>query len=253
MTCTRLIGRLDIKGPNLIKGIHLEGLRVVGDPRAFATRYFEQGVDELFYQDSVASLYQRNSLQSIVEYTSERIFVPLTVAGGIRSVEDARALLRAGADKVAVNSAAVRRPSLVREISEEFGSQCMVLSVEAKSVGPGRWEPFTDTGREATGLDLMEWVQQATALGAGEIFLTSIDKDGTRRGFDLAMTRAVADAVAVPVVASGGFGKPPDFVRAVHEGHADAVAVGAALHFGACTPADIRAEAGRAGIAMRSP
>jgi cyclase len=247
----RLIARLDIKGPNLIKGVHLEGLRVIGSPNEHARRYYAQGADELIYMDCVASLYGRNSLDDLVRQAAENIFVPLTVGGGIRSVEDARRLLRCGADKVAVNTAAVARPALVEEIAQSFGSQCMVLSVEAKQIAPGRWEAYTDNGRERSGRDAIEWVTRAVALGAGEILLTSIDREGTRRGFDVDLVRAVTREVSVPVIASGGMGKPEHLVEVVTVGEADAVAMADILHYGRATIAQIRMTAEDAGLQVR--
>lgn len=227
----RLIARLDIKGPNLIKGIHLEGLRVIGDPQQFARKYYEQGVDELLYMDTVASLYNRNNLADIVRRTAEDVFIPMTVGGGVRSVEDVRDLLRAGADKVAVNTAATRRPELIREISRKFGSQCMVLSIEAKRVSPGQWEVYTDNGREHTGLDVCEWSRRGVELGAGEILLTSVDQEGTRKGFDLQLIEKVSAAVPIPVIASGGMGTIEHLLDVVTKGKADAVAFADCLHY----------------------
>jgi cyclase len=247
----RLIARLDIKGPNLIKGIHLEGLRVMGDPRAHAQRYYAAGADELVYMDAVATLYGRNSLHDIVRRTAEEVFIPLTVGGGVRSVADVDGLLRAGADKVAVNSAAVARPELIEQIASRFGSQCMVLSVEAKSQGPGRWEAYTDNGRERTGRDVVEWVQEAVERGAGEVLLTSVDKEGTRKGFDIALTRAVSDAVPVPVIASGGMGGVQHLVDVVQQGHADAVAMADVLHYERLGLDEIRRGALDAGLLVR--
>lgn len=246
----RLIARLDIKGPNLIKGVHLEGLRVLGDPQAFATRYYEQGADELIYMDIVASLYGRSILTDIVRRAAHDVFVPMTVGGGIRSTEDVRDLLRAGADKVSINSAAVRRPALVSEVARRFGSQCMVLSIEAKQRAAGRWEVYTDCGRERSGIDVVEWARRGVELGAGEILVTSIDREGTRQGFDTDLIRAVAEAVSVPVVASGGYGREGHLAPAVAAG-ACAVAVADALHYGRSTLAGLRQEAHRAGIPMR--
>lgn len=248
----RLIARLDIKGPNLIKGIHLEGLRVIGSPNEHALRYYQQGADELIYMDVVASLYGRNSLGDIVQSAAQDVFVPITVGGGIRSVEDATRLLRCGADKVAVNTAAVANPGLISEIARRFGSQCMVLSVEAKQIGPDRWEAYTDNGRERTGLDVIEWVKRGASLGAGEILLTSVDREGTRKGFDTALLRAVTQEVAVPVIASGGMGKPQDVVDAVRQGEADAVAMADILHYQRATVGDIRSVARAAGIGVRN-
>lgn len=250
---TRLIARLDIKGPNLIKGIHLEGLRVVGDPQAYARRYYEEGADELVYMDIVASLYGRNSLTEIIKRAAQDIFIPMTVGGGVRSVEDAAQLLRAGADKVAVNTAAVLRPELISEISRRFGSQCMVLSIEAKQVAHGKWEAYTDNGRERTGLDVVDWAQRACELGAGEILLTSVDREGTRKGFDVELTRAVATTVPIPVIASGGMGATEHLVQVVSEGRADAVAMADSLHYQRVTLADMRAASTAAGIQVRHP
>ncbi len=249
----RLIPRLDIKGPNLIKGIHLEGLRVMGDPQEFARRYYEQGADELLYVDVVASLYGRNSLHDIIERAARDVFVPLTVTGGIRSVDDVRKILRAGADKIGINTEATKRPELISEVARKFGSQCMVLSIEAKHVGEQRWEVYTDNGRERTGLDVVEWAQRGVELGAGEILLTSVDREGTREGFDLELVGAVSRAVAVPVIASGGMGCPEDVVSVVRSGAADAVAMADILHYGRSTVGAIRAAARSAAIPVRTP
>ena len=251
MRRTRLIARLDIKGPNLIKGAHLEGLRVIGSPNEHALRYYEQGADELVYMDIVASLYGRNSLADIVEKAARDVFVPMTVGGGIRSVDDATRLLRAGADKVAVNTAAVQNSVLILEIAKRFGSQCMVLSIEAKQIGADRWEAYTDNGRERTGLDVIEWVKKGVALGAGEILLTSVDREGTKKGFDTRLIRAVTDVVSVPVIASGGMGEPAHVADAVRQGGADAVAMADILHYRRASIEDIRAAAVAAGIDVR--
>ena len=247
----RLIARLDIKGPNLIKGIHLEGLRVMGSPNEHALRYYLQGADELIYMDCVASLYGRNHLGDIVKAAAKDIFVPMTVGGGIRSVDDATEILRAGADKVAVNTAAVANPQLITDIARRFGSQCMVLSIEAKQVGLNRWEVYTDNGRERTGLDVVDWVKRGVAMGAGEILLTSVDKEGTRKGFDVALVKAVSAEVAVPVIASGGMGKPDDLLAVINEGGADAVAMADILHYKRAEIGDIRAIAENAGLGVR--
>lgn len=250
MRNARLIARLDIKGTNLIKGIHLEGLRVVGDPQEYATRYYEDGADELIYVDVVASLYGRNGLAEIVTRTVRDIFIPLTVGGGIRSVDDVRAMLRAGADKVAINTAAVRRPELISEVAQQFGSQCMVVNVEAKRVGPGKWEAFTDNGREATGVDVVQWCQHAHKLGAGEILLTSVDQEGTRKGFDVALVRAVASMVPIPIILSGGMGNTDHMLSAFSHG-ADAIAIADMLHFKRSTLPDLRRVALDAGLPVR--
>ena len=247
----RLIARLDIKGPNLIKGVHLEGLRVIGSPNEHAKRYYEQGADELVYMDCVASLYGRNNLASIVESAARDVFVPITVGGGIRSVEDAHRLLRCGADKVAVNTAALANPDLVSGIARRFGSQCMVLSIEAKTVGPERWECYTDNGRERTGVDVLEWVRRGVALGAGEILLTSVDQEGTRKGFDVPLVRAVTQEVSVPVIACGGMGQAQHLIDVVHNGGADAVAMADILHYQRVTVGELRAASRLAGIDVR--
>lgn len=251
MRKTRLIARLDIKGTNLIKGINLEGIRVIGSPSEYASRYYQQGADELIYMDCVASLYGRNSLGDIVKSAAKDIFVPMTVGGGIRSVEDATHLLRCGADKVAVNTAAIANPQLISDIARRFGSQCMVLSIEAKQIGADRWEAYTDNGREHTGLDVIEWAKRGVALGAGEILLTSVDREGTRKGFEISLVRAVTQEVAVPVIASGGMGKPEDLIDVVQQGGADAVAMADILHYNRATVGDIRRVAQAAGIEVR--
>ena len=251
MANLRLIARLDIKGPNLIKGIHLEGLRVVGDPQAHALRYYAMGVDELLYIDIVASLYERNSLHDIVRRTAQDVFIPMTVGGGVRSLADVDALLRAGADKVAINTAAAARPELISDVSRRFGSQCMVLGIEAKQEAPGKWEAYTDNGRNHTGLDVVEWARRGADLGAGEILLTSVDREGTRRGFVVELVRAVSDAVPIPVIASGGMGAG-DHVRAVIvEGHADAVAMADVLHYERVPFEEIRSAARDTGVGVR--
>lgn len=248
----RLMARLDIKGPNLIKAINLEGIRVIGDPNEHARRYYEQGADELIYMDMVASLYGRNNLHDIVKKTSENIFVPITVGGGVRSVENAEALLLAGADKVAVNTSATQRPELITEIAQRFGAQCMVLSIEAKQMSPGKWNVYVDCGREDTGLDVIEWARRGVELGAGEILLTSIDREGTRKGYDVELTRLISRAVSVPVIASGGFGKAEDIAAVVHEGGASAVAVADALHYNLMALPEIRSQSKALGVPMRS-
>jgi imidazole glycerol-phosphate synthase subunit HisF len=251
MRNARLIARLDVKGPNLIKGIHLEGLRVIGDPQEFARHYYEQGADELIYIDIVASLYGRNSLGDIVARAARDVFVPLTVGGGLRSIDDVRSMLRAGADKVAINTAAIRRPELVTEIAQRFGSQCMVLGIEAKRSGPGKWEAFTDNGREYTGVDVVEWCRRGYELGAGEILLTSVDQEGTRKGFDTALIEAVTNVVPIPVIASGGMGSSAHLVDAFAHG-ADAVAMADVLHYKRMKLPDIRAAALAAGLPVRA-
>jgi len=209
----RIIPRLDIKGPNLVKGIHLEGLRVLGKPERFARYYYEQGADELLYMDVVASLYQRNSLLEIVSRTSREVFIPLTVGGGLRTLDDVRAVLRAGADKVSLNTAVIREPELIRQASRCFGSSTIVVSIEAIKKGDGSYEAYTDNGRERTSIDAFKWALQAAELGAGEIIVTSVDREGTGKGFDLELTRRIAESVPIPVIACGGAGTGPVSAR----------------------------------------
>ncbi len=226
----RVIPRLDIKGPNLVKGIHLEGLRVLGKPWDFALKYYNNGADELLYIDSVASLYGRNNLLDIVKETAKNIFIPLTVGGGIRTLEDISLLLRSGADKVAINTAAIKNPGLISEGAEAFGSQCIVLSIEAKR-GNGGYQAFTDNGREPTGRDVFDWAGEAVELGAGEILLTSIDKEGTGKGYDLEVCSRIAESVPVPVILCGGCGRPEHLTEAVNTGKADAVSAASIFHY----------------------
>jgi imidazole glycerol-phosphate synthase subunit HisF len=247
----RLIARLDIKGENLIKGVHLEGLRVVGDPHKYAIDYYMQGADELILIDVVASLYGRNHLGNTIRAISENIFIPITVGGGIRSTENVINLLQCGADKVAVNTAAVARPELITEISSCLGSQAMVLSVEAKQIGDHMWEVYTENGRESTGIDVIEWVQKGEKLGAGEILLTSVDREGTRKGFDLALIKGVTSVVSIPIIASGGMGNPEDMVDAVLTANADAVAMADILHFKRANFYEIRKASEKAGLKVR--
>lgn len=251
MSRVRLIARLDIKGPNLIKGVQLEGLRVVGDPQAYTQRYYLQGADELIYMDTVASLYGRNNLREIVRRAAGGVFVPMTVGGGLRSLDDVKEILRSGADKVAINTAAIARPDLITEVSRRFGSQCMVLGIEAKRTSPGKWEAYTDNGREHTGLDVIDWCRRGHDLGAGEILLTSVDREGTRKGFDLDLVRAASAAVPIPVIASGGMGAIAHLFDVVHAG-ADAVAMADVLHYDRLTLPQVRAAALEAGLEVRS-
>lgn len=227
----RVIARLDIKGPNLVKGIHLEGLRVLGRPESFAKAYYEDGVDELFYMDTVASLLGRNSLLDIVERTARDVFVPLCVGGGIRNRDDIRKVLRAGADKVAMNTAAIARPDFVREAAEEFGSSTIVVAIEAIRQPDGGYLCFTNCGREQTGVEAVAWAKQVQALGAGEIVITSVDREGTGRGFDTELVRRVAEVVSIPVIAHGGAGSTQHVVDVVRTGKCDAVAIASMLHY----------------------
>jgi imidazole glycerol-phosphate synthase subunit HisF len=250
MSHVRIIARLDIKGPNLIKGVHLEGLRVVGDPHEHALRYYEEGADELLFIDIVASLYQRNNLTDIIKRAADRVYVPITVGGGIRSLDDVSKMMHSGADKVAINTAAIARPGLIGEVARRYGSQCMVLGIEAKRVAPGKWEAYTDNGRERTAQDVVAWARRAVDLGAGEILLTSVDQEGTRKGFDIPLVQQVCDAVNVPVTASGGFGRPEDLAAVAATG-VSGIAIADALHWNRMTLADIKQHAAAAGLDVR--
>jgi len=230
---------MDIKGPNLIKPVQFEGLRVIGDPQPRAAKYYREGADEIIYIDAVASLYGRNNLAEILDHAVENIFVPVTAGGGVRTVNDVETLLRSGADKVAMNTGALRRPSLINDAARRFGSQCVVLSIEAKRRAGG-WECYIEGGRDHTGVDVVDWAKRAAALGAGEILLTSVDREGTREGFDLELVEAVADAVRVPVIASGGLGKTHHAREAVEAG-ASAVAVADMIHYDRATLNQIKA------------
>jgi cyclase len=252
MKKVRLIARLDIKGPNLIKGVHLEGLRVVGSPNEYAIKYYKQGADELIYMDSVASLYGRNHLGEIIKEAAKDIFIPMTVGGGIRSIEDATEILRSGADKVAINTAAVTNPTLITKLAQKFGSQCVVLSIEAKRTSNGRWEVLTENGRERSGLDVVEWATKGCNYGAGEILLTSVDMEGTKKGFDCELIKAVSSQVEIPVIASGGMGKLSDAVDAIEIGEASAVAMADILHYGKTTFSEVRDELKANGISVRN-
>ncbi len=227
----RIIPRLDIKGPNLVKGVHLEGLRVLGKPHRFARHYYESGADELIYMDVVASLYGRNSLLHIVEQTAREIFIPLTVGGGLRTLDDIRTVLRAGADKVSLNTAALRSPALIRDAARQFGSSTVVVSIEAKRHSDGSYEAYVDNGRERTGVSVFTWAERAAESGAGEILLTSIDREGAGDGFDLELTRRVAESVQIPVIACGGAGRIEHIREVVTSGRADAVSLAAMLHY----------------------
>lgn len=251
MKNVRLIARLDIKGPMLIKGIHLEGLRVIGSPNEYALKYYSKGIDELIYMDCVASLYGRNYLSKIIREATKNIFIPITVGGGIRSVSDAKEILRSGADKVAINTAAVANPKIIGEIANEFGSQCMIASIEAKKIDNLRWEVYINNGRERTGLDVVKWAQTCVKNGAGEILLTSVDREGTRKGFDIGLVAAVSSEVNVPVIASGGMGRSEDLLSVVSEGGADAVAMADILHYERVEISEIRALAESKGLGVR--
>lgn len=245
----RVIGRLDVKPPNLVKGIHLEGLRKLGEPHEFAKRYYEQGIDELCYQDIVASLYGRDSIKALLNATAEDVFVPITVGGGIRSVDDALELIRNGADKVSVNSSATRKPEVLTRLADSMGRQAVVLAVEAKRWGES-WTAMTDGGREHSHRSVVEWVREGTDRGAGEIFLTSIDMEGTKRGFALDLIESVRAVTDVPLVAHGGAGSVADVVAARNAG-ADAVAIASALHYGLMDVTEVKEGLAAAGVRVR--
>ncbi len=251
MAAVRLVARLDIKAPHVIKGIHLEGLKIVGDPGALARAYYQQGIDELLLMDVVASLYQRNTLFSVVREVASEVFVPLTVGGGLRSLDDIHTALRHGADKVAINTMAVKNPALLTQAARKFGSQCIVLSVEAKQVAAGQWEALTDNGRERTGLDVLTWVQQACALGVGEILLTSVDQEGTMAGFDLPLLQQVARVVEVPIVACGGAGNARHVSTAIRTAQVDAVACASLWHYQRSTVTELKHALRAADIEVR--
>jgi cyclase len=238
----RIIPRLDIKGPNLVKGIHLEGLRVLGKPEHFARSYYEMGADELMYQDVVASLYQRNSLKEIVERTAREIFIPLIVGGGLRTLDDIRDILRAGADKVSLNTAVLNNPDIIKQAAKRFGSSTILVAIEAIRQPDGRYLAYTDNGREYTGAEVLAWARQAAELGAGEILITSVDREGTGLGYDLELVKMVAESVPVPVIALGGAGKREDILEVIVKGKADAVSLASLLHYGLIGKPDLKGD-----------
>jgi cyclase len=251
----RIIPCLDVTTGRVVKGVNFVELRDAGDPIEIARRYDEQGADELTFLDITATSDGRDLILPIIESVAAQVFIPLTVGGGVRTVDDVRRLLNAGADKVSVNSTAVANPQFVRDAAERYGSQCIVVAIDAKCVSepdaPPRWEVFTHGGRKATGLDAVQWARRMAALGAGEILLTSMDRDGTKRGFDLALTRAVSDATPVPVIASGGVGSLQHLADGVTDGHADAVLAASIFHYGEYTIGDAKRFMAERGIAVR--
>ena len=250
MLKTRIIPCLDVKNGRVVKGVNFVNLIDAGDPVEAARVYDKEGADELCFLDITASVENRDTLFDVVARTAEQCFMPLTVGGGVRTVEDVRKLLLAGTDKVSINTEAVRRPDFVREAAEKFGSQCITVAIDAKR-NAGRFEVFTHGGRNATGIDAVEWAKRMAASGCGEILLTSMDRDGTKAGFDLELTRAVADAVPVPVIASGGVGKLDDFVTGVRDGHASALLAASVFHFGELKIGQVKSALAAAGIAVR--
>lgn len=227
----RVIARLDIKGPNLVKGVHLEGLRVLGKPEHFARYHYENGADELFYTDIVASLYGRNSLLHIIEKTAKEIFIPLIVSGGLRTIEDIKTVLRAGADKVSLNTAAIRNPPFIRDAAKRFGSSTIIVTIEAIKQPDGSYMAFTDNGREYTNKEVFSWAREVESLGAGEIMLTSVDREGTGLGYDVELTRRVSEMLSIPVIACGGAGRLEHIKDVIVEGKADAVTVASMIHY----------------------
>jgi cyclase len=231
MKTVRIIPRLDIKGPNLVKGIHLEGLRVLGKPADFAQYYYEQGADELMFMDVVASLYERNSLHSIISETAKSIFIPITVGGGLRSITDIKEVLRVGADKVCLNTAVIKRPDLIQEAAKMFGSSTIVIAIEAIKEPDGRYLAYTDNGREFTGVDVFEWAQRVDELGAGEIVVTSVDREGSGQGFDLELVNRISSLVTIPVIAHGGAGNQDHVVEVLKNGNIGSAMISSLFHY----------------------
>lgn len=231
MKTVRIIPRLDIKGPNLVKGIHLEGLRVLGKPSDFAKYYYENGADEIMFMDVVASLYGRNSLHDIISETAKNIFIPLTVGGGLRSIEDIKNVLRAGADKVCLNTAAINNPNLISEAANVFGSSTIVVAIEAIKESDGRYLAYTDNGREYTGIEVKEWAKRVEELGAGELVLTSVDREGTGKGFNIDLINSISNDINLPLIVHGGAGKKEDFLEVIDEANVDAVCSSSIFHY----------------------
>ena len=231
MNKKRIIARIDVKNEHVIKGIHLEGLRKVGNPNEMAKKYYNEGIDEIIFMDAVAAYYDRNSLTDIINKACENVFVPITVGGGIRKIEDIQTALNAGADKIAINTQAVIDPSFLTRASEIFGSQCIVSSIDAKKISDNKWEVYVDNGREPTGMDVIEWGKKVEILGTGEIMLTSIDKEGTKRGFDIELYNAISEVVTIPVICCGGAGKNEHIADVISNKGVDAVALASILHY----------------------
>ena len=251
MSNFRIIARLDIKVPFLVKGVQFEGLRKIGDPNEFAEKYYLEGVDEIIFEDVVASLHGQNRLLEIAELATNNVFVPITVGGGIKNLWDVEKVLKSGADKISINTAAVHNPDLITEIAQEFGSQCVTLSIQAKHSNAGWWEAFSNNGREKTQLEAIEWAKRGQNLGAGEILVTSVDFDGTGKGFDVELLKAIGNQLTVPLIASGGAGTEEHVLALVKEAGVDAVAVGHAFHYGFMTVDSVKEYLSTSGIPVR--
>lgn len=240
MNKIRVIARIDVKNEYVIKGIHLEGLRKVGNPNVLAKKYYEEGIDEIIFMDAVAAYYDRNSLSHIIEKACEEVFVPITVGGGLRTIEDINIALKSGADKVAINTKAIQNPQFIVEASKIFGSQCIVASIVAKKIDNKRWEAYIDNGREPTGLDVVEWAKKLEELGAGEIMLTSLDMEGTKKGFDIELYQAIQSVVSIPIIASGGMGDIKHGVELLTNSNVDAIATASVIHYNIDTIKNIK-------------
>lgn len=240
MNKIRVIARIDVKNEYVIKGIHLEGLRKVGNPNVLAKKYYDDGIDEIVFMDAVAAYYDRNSLSEIIQKACEEVFIPITVGGGIRKIEDIQTALNAGADKIAINTQAINEPEFIEKASKIFGSQCIVSSIVAKKISNNKWEAYTDNGRDPTGKDVVEWAKEVERLGAGEIMLTSIDKEGTKKGFDIELNQAVSKAVSIPIISSGGMKNSDDAVELLLNSNVDAIATASSLHYKLESTIDIK-------------
>lgn len=251
MNKIRVIARIDVKNEFAIKGIHLEGLRKVGNPNDMARNYYDEGIDEIVFMDAVAAYYDRNSLSDLIKEACTDVFIPITVGGGIRTINDINDALKSGADKVAINTKAVQEPDFIRQSSKIFGSQCIVASIEAKSISNGKWEVYTDNGREPSGIDVVEWTEYVEELGAGEIMLTSIDKEGTKKGFDVDLYQAVSNQASIPIIASGGMGEAKDAISLINQVNIDAIAVASVLHYKIDTIQNIKSSLAKNKVRVR--
>lgn len=247
----RLIARLDVKGQHVIKGIHLEGLRKIGDPIELAKKYYQDGIDEIIFMDAVASLYDRNNLFHIIEAACKEVFIPITIGGGIREVRDIEFALKSGADKIAINTQAIKNPTIIKEASRIYGSQCIVGSIEAKRRESGKWEAYIDNGREETGIDALEWAKELEQLGAGELVVTSVDQEGTKKGFDLELVKEISRLVSIPVIASGGAGDIVHIKEVANQTQIGAVAIASIIHYEMSDIPTIKSELKRSGIEIR--